>query len=82
MVFILMFDKTYSQDDQIRFSLFKFKVPRHPRPVWDFQYVINKVEEDREYGFRGRLVWKRFVGKEDCLREYEKWQQESMTIGD
>jgi len=43
MVFILMFHKTFSQDDQIRFSLFKFKVPRHPRPAWDFQYVINKV---------------------------------------
>ena len=81
MVFILMFNKTFSQNDQIRFSLFKFKVPRHPRPAWDFQYVINKVEEDREYGFKGRLVWKRFVSAQDCLKEYEKWQSESTAEG-
>ncbi len=81
MVFILMFNKTFSQNDQIRFSLFKFKVPRHPRPAWDFQYIINKVEEDREYGFKGRLVWKRFVSAQDCLKEYEKWQSESTVEG-
>jgi len=76
MVFILMFNKTFTQDDQIRFSLFKFKVPKHPRPAWDFQYVINKVEEEKEYGFKGRLVWKRFVSAQDCLGEYEKWRSE------
>ncbi len=74
MVFILMFNKAFSQDDQIRFSLFKFKIPKHPRPAWDFQYVINRVEKDREYGFKGRLVWKRFVSAKDCLEEYEKWR--------
>ncbi len=77
MVFILMFNKTFTQDDQIRFSLFKFKVPKHPRPAWDFQYVINKVEEEKEYGFKGRLVWKRFISAQDCLREYEKWHSET-----
>ncbi|MBL7188889.1 MAG: hypothetical protein ISS70_21390 [Phycisphaerae bacterium] len=79
MVLILMFNKTFSQDDQIRFSLFKFKVPRYPRPAWDFQYVVNKVEKDREYGFKGRLVWKRFVSAQDCLREYEKWQRQATS---
>ena len=82
MVFILMFNKAFSQDDQIRFSLFKFKVPRHPRPAWDFEYVINKVEKDREYGFKGRLVWKQFISPQDCLEEYEKWQSESIAVGD
>jgi len=81
MVLILMFNKTSSEDDQTRFSLFKFKVPRHPRPAWDFQYVANKVEKDREYGFKGRLVWKRFVSEQDCLREYEKWQSETVLTG-
>lgn len=76
MVLILMFNKTSSQDDQIRFSLFKFKVPMDPRPAWDFQYVVNRVERGREYGFKGRLVWKRFVSAEDCLKEYEKWRSE------
>jgi hypothetical protein len=77
MVFILMFNKTFTHDDQIRFSLFKFKVPKHPRPAWDFQYVINKVKEDQEYGFKGRLVWKRYISAQDCLREYEQWYSET-----
>ena len=77
MVFILMFNKVFTEDAQIRFSLFKFKVPKHPRPAWDFQYVINKVEEEKEYGFKGRLVWKRFFSAQDCLREYEKWHSET-----
>ena len=78
MVLILMFNKTFSREDQIRFSLFKFKVPRHPRPAWDFQYVINRVERGREYGFKGRLVWKRFISAQDCLMEYEKWRSENL----
>ncbi len=41
MTLILMFDRLHSELDQIRFSLYKFKLPRHPRPAWDFQYVIN-----------------------------------------
>ena len=73
MTLILMFDRLHAARDQIRFSLYKFKLPKHPRPAWDFQYVINKVESGAEYGFRGRLVWKKFVSAEDCLNEYERW---------
>jgi hypothetical protein len=73
MTLILMFDRLHSERDQIRFSLYKFKLPKHPRPAWDFQYVINRVESKVEYGFRGRLVWKKFVSAEDCLDEYERW---------
>jgi hypothetical protein len=73
MTLILMFDRLYSERDQIRFSLYKFKLPKYPRPAWDFQYVINLVKSGEEYGFRGRLVWKKFVSAEDCLSEYEKW---------
>jgi hypothetical protein len=73
MTLILMFDRLYSDRDQIRFSLYKFKLPKQPRPAWDFQYVINRVESNAEYGFRGRLVWKKFVSAEDCLSEYERW---------
>jgi len=74
MVLILMFDRMHTQQDEIRFSLFKFKVPRRPRPAWDFQYVIHKVEKDRNYGFKGRLIWKKFVSAEDCQEEYQRWQ--------
>jgi hypothetical protein len=75
MVYILMFDRASSAVDQIRFSLFKFKLKRFPRPAWDFQYVINHVEKDRDYGFKGRVVWKKFVSPEDCRQEYESWRR-------
>ena len=74
MTLMLMFDRTSGAEDEVRFSLFKFKVSDQvKRPAWDFQYVIHRVETGKQYGFRGRLVWKRFVSAADCLREYETW---------
>lgn len=73
MALTLMFDKSHTPLDEIRFSLFKFKLPKFPRPAWDFQYVIRQIEEQREYGFRARVVWKTFVSPEDCLAEYDAW---------
>ncbi len=74
MTLIMMFDKAHDALDEIRFSLFKFKVPKFPRPACDWQYVIHRVEQEREYGFRARLVWKRFVSEDDCRQEYERWR--------
>jgi hypothetical protein len=73
MVFMLMFDRACTQRDEIRFSLFKFKLKQFPRPAWDFEYVIHHVEQDREYGYRARMVWKRFISADDCLAEYRTW---------
>ena len=74
MVLILMFNKMVSEAEEIRFSLFKFKVrAQSRRPAWDFQYVIHQVEEGKQYGYKGRLVWKKFVSPDDCMKEYEKW---------
>ncbi len=73
MTLELMFDRTYSSEDEIRFSLFKFKLPRRPRPAWDFQYVVHHVKSGRTYGFRGRLVWKKFRSADDCWNEYRQW---------
>lgn len=73
MTLIMMFDRAYSERDEIRFSLFKFKLPKLPRPACDWQYVIHRVEANVEYGFRARLVWKKFTGPEDCRAEYERW---------
>jgi hypothetical protein len=76
MTLIMMFDKAYEEADEIRMSLFKFKVPKSPRPAFDWQYVIHHVEPRREYGFRARLAWKPFVDADDCRREYERWRAE------
>ena len=32
-------------------------------------------EERKKYGFRGRLVWKRYVGPEDCRAVWLKWSE-------
>ncbi len=78
MTLILMFDRGHSPEDEIRLSLYKFKVDdSRKRPAWDFQYVIHRVETGREYGFRGRLVWKKFVSPEDCLAAYERWAEQA-----
>jgi hypothetical protein len=73
MTMILMFDKTWTEEDEVRFSLFKFKLPRRPRPAWDFQYVLRQLHKGKEYGFKARLVWKKFVSPDDCLKEYARW---------
>ena len=76
MTLMMMFDRTNSATDEIRFSLFKFKVQGERRkPAWDFQYVIHNVQQEREYGYRCRLVWKKFVSQQDCLAEYESWAE-------
>jgi hypothetical protein len=73
MTLVMMFDRASTPRDEIRFSLFKFKVPKFPRPALDWQYVIHRVEQKTEYGFRARLVWKKFVSAADCRAEYERW---------
>jgi hypothetical protein len=76
MTLIMMFDKAYTVRDEIRFSLFKFKIPKFPRPAFDWQYVIHRVEAGQEYGFRARMVWKKFVSPDDCRQEYERWDRQ------
>ena len=74
MVLIMMFDRMLTATDEIRFALYRFQVkPESRRPAWDFQYVIRRVETGRRYGFRGRLVWKKFESVADCLAEYDRW---------
>jgi hypothetical protein len=73
MALIVMFDRLWSPEDEIRFSLFCFKDDLPPPPARDFQYVIRHIESGREYGYRARMIWKRFVSEADCLVEYERW---------
>ena len=73
MCLILMFDKGEEPDEEIRFSLFKFKLNKFPRPAWDFQFVVRKVRPLVKYKFGGRLIWKKFESPEDCQKEYQRW---------
>ena len=73
MCLILMCDKGVEPDEEIRFSLFKFKLKKFSRPAWDFQFVVRKVRPMIRYGFSGRLIWKPFESPEDCLNEYQRW---------
>jgi len=76
MVFILMFDRmcTDTDTDEIRFAMFRSKRDYRSRPAWDFMYVIRNIEQGRDYGFRARAVWKKFISPADCLHEYETWK--------
>jgi hypothetical protein len=76
MTLIMMFDRAYTPRDEVRFSLFKFKLNKFPRPACDWQYVIHRVETGQEYGFRARLAWKKFVSADDCRAEYERWSDQ------
>ncbi len=68
MVLTLMFDRLRTASDEIRFSSFP--------PAVDFQYIIHAVQAGRSYGFRARLSWKRWPGREACLGEFRAWQSE------
>ena len=46
---------------------------RHP--AWDFFLYSKDPEEVVEGAWRGRLLFKRFVGREDVLEEYAAYQQ-------
>ena len=65
----MMFDRAYNPRDEIRFQPVQFKLAKFPRPAFDWQYVIHDVRAGEEYGFRARMVWKKFVSADDCRQE-------------
>lgn len=44
-------------------------------PAWDFYYTIPQPETEREYTFKGRIVYKPFTTAKDINREYKKWMR-------
>jgi len=53
-------------------------LPGRTSTAWDFEYIIPEkdYEVGREYTFRVRLIYKKYEGDEDVLREVRKAQQE------
>lgn len=56
----------------------KSLIPGKMCPAWDFEWVIpeSDYEVNKEYTFRMRLVYKRFVSDDDVLAELRKAQKE------
>ena len=44
-------------------------------PAWDFFLYVKDPAERPEGQWNGRLVYKRFVGRDDVLREYQDFQR-------
>jgi hypothetical protein len=76
-VFLLMFDR---QDD-IRFS--HSPIGGGGTPAWDFQFIIPNYQVGRKYGFRARIVVKKFTRQEsarkDAIQEYERWSKRKVV---
>ena len=53
-------------------------LPGKSCPAWDFMWIIPEAEYStgREYEFRMRMIYKRFISNEDVIVEYERTQKE------
>lgn len=72
MVYAVMFDHLWSPEEEVRFSVYRWKRDRSA-PAFDFYVVARGVEDGRRVRLRGRLVWKRFVNEEDVGAEFDAW---------
>lgn len=43
-------------------------------PAWDYQLVVPNFQIGREYGLKGRLVYKRWIDRADVIREVRKYR--------
>jgi hypothetical protein len=48
-------------------------------PAWDFQLVIPNPEAGKEYGMQMRVVYKRWAGRPDVLREAKLWLESTAS---
>jgi len=57
MVYEIMFDRTVTATDQIRFTQYKWLVKSEAgTPAWDWQYVITQLVSGATYGFNARVA--------------------------
>jgi hypothetical protein len=79
MVHIMMFDSP----GPIRFSHSPSSggpVKPGTNPAWDWQYIIHDYEVGESYGYKARMVYKPWVGRDDVIAEYESWSGHKVTL--
>ncbi|MCA9218112.1 MAG: hypothetical protein KDB27_33805 [Planctomycetales bacterium] len=42
-------------------------------PAWDFQLIVPQVQVGQEYGLTGRVIYKKWEGRDDVLAEVRKY---------
>jgi len=77
-VFILMFERN-APEGELRFA----QSPSgggNGNPAWDFVYFRRDYSVNREFNFRVRAVYRKFVSKEEVASTYEKWSGEKVNL--
>lgn len=70
-VIIMMF-RSFDEESELRFAQSpNGGGPEHP--AWDFIYFKKDYEVNVPFGFKVGMIVKKFEGKQDVIRQYEKW---------
>jgi len=69
-VLIMMFEKP--KDGEINFAQSPDGASEKD-PAWDFIFYQKKYKVGKPFTLRGRLVYKKFQGREDVIKTYEAW---------
>ncbi len=82
MAYILMFDRP----DGVRFPHSPSgggdsEASRTTNPAWDFQYIVPDFAVGETYGFRARVAYKPFAGRDDVMAEVASWRAEVNAAG-
>jgi hypothetical protein len=78
-VFIMMFDNYNKDAAHLNFTQSPDGGGDY-NPAWDFIYFQKKYSIGKQFSFRARAVFKKFEGKEDVIRLYEKWSGRKVKI--
>lgn len=75
MALIFMFERT----EGLRFAQSSyggeiFRYDDFHNPAWDFHYVIADPKVGDPFSFRCRLLYKKYLHREDVRAEYRKWR--------
>lgn len=70
-VLIMMFEER-KKDSEVRFAQSPDGAGEL-NPAWDFIFYQKKLKVGKPFSFRACAVYKKFEGKEDVIRIYEKW---------